>query len=92
MPYITQKRRKELDQHLAPLLKELEAPLGSYEAGEINYVITRMLLAVWNVRNSYSTAAHLIGILDTAKSEFYRRAVVPYEEEKCSQNGDVYDR
>ncbi len=90
MPYITSERRKQLDQHLAPLLKELDAPLGCYEAGEINYVITRMLLTVWNVRNSYSTAAHLIGVLDTARSEFYRRAVVPYENKKCKENGDVY--
>lgn len=90
MPYIEKRRREALDRHLAPLVKELEAPLGSYTAGEFNYVITKLLLAVWDVRHSYSTAAHLVGILDTVKAEFYRRAVVPYEEKKKEDNGDVY--
>ncbi len=29
-------------------------------------------------------------VLDAAAREYYRRVVVPYEEKKCSVNGDVY--
>jgi len=32
-----------------------------------------------------------MGALEGAKLEFYRRVVVPYEEKKMKENGDVYN-
>ena len=90
MPYIPQKRRTELDDYVSLLISALEDPSDSFTAGELNYVITKIMLAVWNVRPSYTNAAHIVGILETLKLEYYRRAVVPYEEEKREENGDVY--
>ena len=39
---------------------------------------------------TYQTMNDIIGALEGAKLEFYRRVVVPYENDKIEQNGDVY--
>jgi hypothetical protein len=33
----------------------------------------------------------MIGVLECAKLELYRRVAAPYEDAKCEDNGDVYD-
>tara|TARA_Y100000296_G_C5178378_1_gene261563 strand:+ start:2143 stop:2556 length:414 start_codon:yes stop_codon:yes gene_type:complete len=35
--------------------------------------------------------ARILGAVECAKLELYRRAVVPYEKKKIKENGDVYD-
>jgi hypothetical protein len=40
---------------------------------------------------TYQTMNDCLGALEGAKLEFYRRVVVPYEEQKKYENGDVYD-
>jgi len=39
---------------------------------------------------TYQTINDVIGALEGAKMEFYRRVAVPYEEGKIILNGDVY--
>jgi hypothetical protein len=59
--------------------------------GELNYLITTMLIEYLHARGkSYQTINDILGALEGAKLEFYRRVAVPYETEKCKQNGDVY--
>lgn len=33
----------------------------------------------------------MVGALECAKLELYRRIAIPYEEQKIQENGDVYD-
>jgi len=64
---------------------------GPENAGELNYMITILLLDYWNTqKQNYQTLNDIIGALEGAKMEFYRRVVVPYEDDKIKQNGDVY--
>jgi hypothetical protein len=58
-------------------------------SGELNYVITRLLLDRASQPN-YERLNSLMGVLECAKQEFYRRAVAPYENIKIKENGDVY--
>jgi hypothetical protein len=59
--------------------------------GELNFMITRLLIWYENDHGkSYGTMNDILGAVEAAKLEFYRRAVVPYEDEKIKQNGDVY--
>lgn len=58
--------------------------------GDMAYLITRVLLG-FTQDVSYERYALAIGVLETVKAEFYRREVVPYEEEKCEMNGDVFN-
>lgn len=90
MPYISQERRKIL---LVKKLGELGRNIGG--PGELNYVITKImcdfLLAI-DAPYSYQELNELIGVLECAKQELYRCLVVPYEEQKIKENGDVYDK
>jgi hypothetical protein len=81
MPYILQDIRNLYDQMLT---------FGdSLTPGELNYIITKILLA--QVKEpSYAKYNELIGVLECVKQEFYRRVVVLYEDKKKEENGDVF--
>lgn len=78
MPYIEQKDR------MGPTMIA-ETP------GELNYLIT-ILIKEYIEREglNYATLNSVIGVLECAKQELYRRVAVPYENAKCELNGDVY--
>lgn len=86
MPYIAQGVRKDLKPKLSKLLRF--AP--NLSEGEINYIITKLLLARLGKKPCYADYNASIGVLECAKLELYRRAVAEYEDVKCDQNGDVY--
>jgi hypothetical protein len=78
MPYVTKERRKEL---LTVL------PDGP---GDLNYLISDMLYEYWLGHKNYRGINDIIGALECAKIEFYRRIVAEYEDAKIKENGDVY--
>lgn len=81
MPYITQPQRVALMR------------LGRADnAGELNYLFT-FIVNTYLMRNGlkYQTINDVVGALEGAKAEFYRRVVIPYEDTKVRTNGDVYD-
>jgi Domain of unknown function (DUF6899) len=81
MPYIIPEARARLDKGGNP-----ETP------GELNYSITR-LVDDYLIRKGGIRYAHLnevIGALESAKLELYRRVAAPYEDRKCTETGDVY--
>lgn len=80
MPYIEQWRKDQIDNGTDP---------GT--PGELNYAICRLLNRyVRNKRISYATLNEAMGALTGAELEFYRRVVVPYEETKRQENGDIF--
>lgn len=82
MPYITKHRRAAL--------WPLDIPKAS-TAGELNFQITSLVdRYIKQSGVSYATLNEAIGVLECAKLELYRRLAVPYEDKKCSENGDVY--
>ena len=81
MPYITQDARKELDN------KERKPDA----LGELNYEITLLVKDYLDRQgHRYANYAGVIGVLETIILELYRRVVIPYEEKKISENGDVF--
>lgn len=85
MPYIEQGDRDFLDKSLKHMKN-----LG-LNPGDLAYIFTDLLLDFTGGRRSYKKYATAIGILETVKMEIYRREIVPYEKEKCEQNGDVFE-
>lgn len=80
MPYIKQKDRARMDRGGYP-----ETP------GELNYLISKSVAKVLEKKpTSYTRINALIGVLECAKLELYRRVAAPYEDSKCEENGDVY--
>lgn len=64
---------------------------GPVTAGELNFVFTSVLLEFWERSGkTYAAINDIIGALEGAKLEFYRRVAVPYEVKKINTNGDVY--
>lgn len=60
-------------------------------SGELNYQITELIKGYWEFHGpNYQCINDIIGALEGAKLEFYRRIAVPYEDEKIKLNGDVY--
>lgn len=89
MPYIKRDLRLLIDPLIGPLLQMNGHPIKA-GLGGLNYVITRILVSVWQANPSYHRAVEIMGTLECVKQEFYRRAVVPYETEKMAQEGDVF--
>lgn len=66
--------------------------------GELNYcftaIIKNYLEEVKSLEQkdkiSYTMINDVLGALEGAKLEFYRRVVVPYEDQKIIENGDAY--
>lgn len=81
MPYIKPERRPALD----------NGTDGPANAGELNYLITRLIFRYWQARGNYAAIADVTGALQNAEAEFYRRVAVPYEDSKIDENGDVYE-
>lgn len=81
MPYIKQERR------IAPVKRRYTAATP----GELNYAITRLCdLYIVDRELNYTNINAVMGALECAKQEFYRRVAVPYEDLRRKENGDVY--
>lgn len=88
MPYITRKSRTLYDARITELSETITE---AAPAGDLNYVITRLLVDWLEKRGlSYASLADVVMVLETAKLEFYRRIGGPYEDEKIAENGDAY--
>jgi hypothetical protein len=59
--------------------------------GELNYLITKLIdLYLQDKGLKYKNINEVIGVLECAKLELYRRIAGPYEDKKIVSNGDVY--
>jgi hypothetical protein len=81
MPYIKKERREAILAGAKP-----------QDAGELNFAITTLvdgyLIDKGTVR--YAHLNEVIGAIECAKLELYRRVAAPYEDVKISEAGDVY--
>mgnify|MGYP000005722049 CR=1 FL=1 len=87
MPYITAKARKKLDSEIDNLIEKLSRDV--VVDGEVNYVITRIIDALYG-SGGYTIFNRAMGVIDCVAREFYRRKVASYEDKKIAENGDVY--
>jgi len=101
MPYIQEKRRDVLDNHInnsAEIIKSNIGRVYSKESlsqeellsvcGDINYFVSRLINQVAG-EISYGKIAIITGVLDNIKQEFYRRVASGYEDKKIVENGDI---
>ena len=88
MPYIKEDQRQKL------IKKDSDGKLTSsqipQDAGELNYFITKLIH--WYLEDKgecYQAYNDILGALEGAKLEIYRRRTSSYEDHKCRLNGDV---
>jgi len=80
MPYIPQYLRRLAEQGK-----------GKETAAVLNYRISLLVNAhILHNGLSYNTINDIVGALECAKLEAYRRIAAPYEDQKLAENGDVY--
>lgn len=86
MPYLDEESKELICKGMIPQTE-----------GELNFAITnvvRLYIAKQREergRVGYSTINEVLGALDGASKEFYRRIAIPYENKKIRENGDVYE-
>lgn len=82
MPYIRPEQRE--------LFSAIEALTPPINAGELNYIITRLAHRyIEHNGRRYTQMNVVVGVLESAKHEFQRRVVDPYEDEMIAKNGDI---
>ncbi len=81
MPYIKKERREEILGGSRPR-----------DAGELNFAITVLVDNYLQDRGGtkYSNLNEVVGAMECAKMELYRRIAAPYEDKKIKEAGDVY--
>ena len=83
MPYI---------KHADKVLLETGQLLGPRNKGELNYMITTMMLEYLEIKSlSYTSISEALGAAIDAAEEMRRRLLGPYEDKKIMENGDVYE-
>ncbi len=87
LPYIKAAKRSKYDVVLRELIEILKALPPEEIDGELNYIITRLLKDIYPRKYFHINKA--IGVLESAKLEYYRRVAAPYEDLKIKENGEV---
>jgi len=91
MPYIKPEDRtkyKELLELIEVLSNNAVELLKT--AGDLNYFITKIChIYLKNKGLKYQNLNEVIGVLECAKQEFYRKIASPYEDKKRDENGEV---
>lgn len=83
MPYIS-------DDVFKRLVFGLLGKLLIADAGKLAYLVQQIMLQYWQEKPSFSRWAEMRGAIEDQVDEFRRRVVVPYEEQKRKENGDVF--
>jgi hypothetical protein len=86
MPYVEQYKRG----FVSDILKLFEKKFPHIENGDLNYLITQFCNIYLKEKGEcYKTYNELIGVLECAKLEYYRRKTGPYEDKVIKKNGDL---
>lgn len=91
MPYIKQKQRDRYKDNVSAIVDRLRknGKDGIPNVGDVNYVVSKILYDIFDANQSYTLGNSLVGALECAKIEFYRRKLAPYEDGAIERNGDI---
>ena len=91
MPYIPDEKRDGFENALTSLVARMIGADEKDRAGMLNYCISTLMSKTLSAHGTnYALINELIGVLECAKLELYRRVASPYEDEKIQSNGDVF--
>jgi len=91
MPYIKKEDRIKYENVLNSLRTIFEYH-DEIEVGEFNYLVSSAISQLLKDKGlNYKNCNGVIGSLECVKLELYRKVIAPYEDEKITENGDVYE-
>lgn len=84
MPYILGRLRR---------MQLMEGIVTPENPGELNYVISTLCDEYLARKGgiTYTNLNEVLGVMTCAQLEIYRRLAAPYEDQKRSDNGDVFE-
>jgi len=87
MPYIEQEKRRMYE----PELSSLKDKLDVESKGDLTYLVFCLGLEYFNRKGvSYTSISNAISCLTDAAEEIRRKHLIPYENLKIKENGDIY--
>jgi hypothetical protein len=87
MPYLKKPSRADVENDL----KKLGLAFCPANGAELNYIICGLINNYLQANSlNYANVQEMIGAIDCAKMEIYRRVASPYEDKKIEENGDVF--
>jgi hypothetical protein len=87
MPYIKKEDRELYETSLEFLFSDMQEKCSP---GDLNYIITSIIKKYLNIKGeNYTHYNDIMGVLEGAKLEFYRRSISAYEDIKIIENGDL---
>lgn len=94
MPYIRTAERErydvEIDKITSLLLDKFPGDNSRhFSVGDLNYIISSIVWALFDTNQSYTRGNELVGVLECVKQEFIRRRLNQYEDLKIKENGDL---
>jgi len=91
MPYIKKEQRQKINPALCVLVETMIEKLGpSITKGDMNYVFYVLSLQYLCIKGmNYQNISDVIGALRDSADEFSRRILIPYEDNKIKENGDI---
>lgn len=94
MPYIKKTTRDKYDEKIESIALMLNSLNNNDKiAGELNYVFYRLAILLCNEsyrgKRNYARMAVVSSSLSEAQTEFRRRVMAPYEDEKILSDGDI---
>ena len=92
MPYITQDKRRPLDEHLvemAEIIRDSHTKDGDRN-GQMNYSVSQLINLVYGPNWRYASINDVVGMISCVHDEFYAKVALPYEKLKEDENGTVY--
>jgi len=98
LPYIKQEMRKEIDGKIETLMHAIDSiTIDNQLDGCLNYVFTKMLKHFYTdgidqggiPMSNYYRLNRAVGLVECVKTEFERKVVAQYEDQKEFENGSV---
>jgi len=90
IPYIKKEKRPNFDEAINKLVALLKSSTdsGQHDNGDVVYAIYRIIIDIYAYGN-FEIKSNALKVLESAKLEYYRKVMGPYENLKIAENGDV---
>lgn len=88
MPYIPLEDRDQYQNSINNIVSLIPKDIQK-RPGHMNYVISLLIDKVYGYNVRYSDYNEIVGLLECAKMELYRRKTAPYEDKAIEKNGDL---
>ena len=88
MPYINRTERGAYTNILSELAGMVPKD-PKQRPGHMNYIISLLINKVYGSSMRYADHNEVVGLLNCAQQEFYRKFTAPYEDQKINEQGDL---